>query len=698
MSAGASADREVLRSRLRIDEYRRLLAAEHERLQGFQAAGRTERRIAGLLEPMHVWGWRLLPDRRWPGTRHANVDMVHVGPGGALMIDVKSWAEPRIEGGTLFRGDVDATDDIDKLLRVTDLAEQAVAGLGLVPLEVTPVIVLAGRRRLATRLGRVHVVGEPDLLSWVMRRGQRLTDEQVTLVAGTLATTFPAHEEPGPVVVGIARPEPVIPRVVPPPVESGTLFDPADLELAILEAALAEPIESWMTFLHPDQARLVKRSWNGPARVRGPAGTGKTVVGLHRAAYLAATRPGRILYTSYVRTLPKVLAQLFARLAPTSTHRVEFSGIHAWACALLRERRVPFTLDRARAASMFNRAWARQRRGSPLAALDVSVDYWRDEIDWVIKGRGLTDFDQYADLVRVGRRTPLQPEHRAAVWDLYTEYDGLMRAAGLHDFNDVLLMALAEVLREPPQPAYTAVVVDEVQDLTCVGVRLLHALVGDRPDGLLLIGDGQQAVYPGGFTLVEAGIAVTGRGTVLRTNYRNAAEILDAAAEVVADDAFDDLDGSPVDGHRDVEVARRGGQTIVVEAADVTSHDIALVTRLRQSVDELGVRYGDMAVLAPSNALATRYAVLLASYGIPAVTLDSYDGTTSTAVKVGTFQRAKGLEFAYVFLPQLRHARREQQAGESDSAYREGLELERRQLYVGMTRARDGLWLGYLTG
>ena len=331
-----------------------------------------------------------------------------------------------------------------------------------------------------------------------------------------------------------------------------------------------------------------------------------------------------------------------------------------------------------------------------LGGRGVSPRYWREEIDYVIKGRGLTDFSQYAELSRVGRRTPLQPEQREAVWDLYEEYDGLLRADGVHDFNDVLLLALQHVRADPVQPEYVAVVADEVQDLSCVGVQILHALVGDRPDGLLLIGDGQQAVYPGGFTLAEAGVSVTGRSVVLRTNYRNTAEILDVAAKVVEQDGFDDLEGITEDGHRAVEVHRTGGQTIRVDADTETSHDIALVARLKQTFRELGVALGDMAVLTATRALARRYIRLLTAEDVPAVALEDYEGASVQAVKVGTFKRAKGLEFKQVFIPLVPAQRSAQGEGETDATYRERLELERRELYVGMTRARDCLWLGYV--
>jgi superfamily I DNA/RNA helicase len=153
------------------------------------------------------------------------------------------------------------------------------------------------------------------------------------------------------------------------------------------------------------------------------------------------------------------------------------------------------------------------------------------------------------------------------MWQLYREYEERLRRMGAHDFTDVLIMARDLVREGDLEVGYGPVVVDEVQDLNLVGLQLLHAIAGDGADRLLIVGDGQQAVYPGGFTLAEAGIAVTGRAAVLRANYRNAAEILDVAARVVATDEYDDLEGITAAGVRDVDVRRAGGTTVTVRAA-----------------------------------------------------------------------------------------------------------------------------------
>ena len=125
--AGISQDAEVRRARARVEQYRRLLEREQEIVRRHRAGSAGERRVGALLQAMSAHGWTLLADRRWPGTRSANVDLLHVGPGGVLVVDVKNWREVHVEDGRLRRGQEDAHDDVEKLLRIAELAEQSVA-------------------------------------------------------------------------------------------------------------------------------------------------------------------------------------------------------------------------------------------------------------------------------------------------------------------------------------------------------------------------------------------------------------------------------------------------------------------------------------------------------------------------------------------------------------------------------------------
>jgi superfamily I DNA/RNA helicase len=225
---------------------------------------------------------------------------------------------------------------------------------------------------------------------------------------------------------------------------------------------------------------------------------------------------------------------------------------------------------------------------------------------------------------------------------------------------------------------------------------LLHALVGDRPDGLTLIGDGQQTIYPGGYTLGEVGISLAGRGVVLDVNHRNTAEVLDFAKQMVADDQFVDIEG--VDGAGDTvsAVTRSGPEPSVHRFADRAEHDAALLARVDEVLHLVGTGRGDVGILTATNPQADKVAAVLDAAGVPSVSLKHYAGTSSDMVRVGTIKRAKGLEFKQVLLPHV-PAKLLVDAPDTESvAARERRELDRRELYVGMTRARDGLWVGAL--
>lgn len=664
MSAGGSAEHEAV-----------------ERARSYaQAAGRADTSL-GRLVALETLGWKVLAGRRWAGSKRAAVDFILVGPGGVVVVDVKAWRALEVRDESVFCEDECRDGELTRLRSLTDRVEDSMSELGLTRQAIRPVMVFVGRR-VSEHVQNVDLVGEDDLAVHVTRLGLRLTPEEVEEVAWVVDRDFPPQDPPP----DRATRDGGVPE---------SPFDVDELAAALLAAALAGPLETWMTLLHPDQLKLVSCTWSGPASVRGPVGTGKTVVGLHRAAYLAERSPRRVLFVTPARTLPVVLSALCERMAPHARANITFAGLHQLAFELLEAAGVRLPVDGAQAETAFARAWAARGRGSALTRLDARWTYWKEEVDHVIKGRGLTDFDEYAELDRVGRRTPMRHEHRVAMWELYLEYERLLDEAGARDVNDAIITA-RDLVRSGRVPhEFGPVVVDEVQDLDVVGLQLVHAIAGDGPDGLMVIGDGQQSVYPGGLTLAEAGIDVRGRAAVLRSNYRNAAEVLETASGVVAGDPFDDLEGTPDEEVQEFDTRRTGGITVTVRAPDQPDLDAALVLQIR-AAHEAGVPLGDMAVLGFRPSDVAHFRGVLAREGLSTVDLLEYDGVSVDRLAVGTFKHAKGLEFGYVLLPGLRQGDLDEWSGESAESHRERVERMRRELFVGMTRARDGLWLGYL--
>ncbi|MCF3147173.1 nuclease-related domain-containing DEAD/DEAH box helicase [Streptomyces platensis] len=695
-SAGASAARRAQQARRQERLLREQWQAARARAERWEAASEGERRVAAQLLMLAERGWRLLVDRRWPGTRAANVDMLLIGPGGVFVIDVKNWrAAPEASAGRLRAGGFSRDEHRRKLLAVTKAAESAVASLGMSPVAVRPLLAFAGHR-VDAELGRVRLLGEREIGPALLSERTRLSAESVRALTEHLERVFPEYEAPSTATPDAFTSDTAVPDTASriPDAASDGLFDLDGLRDAALDEARRAPIERWMTFLDPDQLALVRRNWAGPARISGPAGTGKTVIALHRAAYLAQRTNGRVLYVTFANNLPRVQATFLKAMAPAVADRVDFRSLHSWAQDHLRDRGVPVHLHKEKAETAFSFAWKHVGRNSCLTEIDPLHPYWREEIDYVIKGRGITSFEEYAALPRRRRRAGLRRPHRQAVWSLYQAYEAQRTERAVHDFNDVLSLALAEAAGRIGHSAYTAVVVDEVQDLTLVGVRLLHALVGDTPNGLLLVGDGQQAVYPGGFRLSDAGIDIRGdRGQVLRANYRNSKEIVDTALSVVAEDAFEDLDGLRTPGRRDIDLTYHDGEVQRAVLPTPAAHDEALLTALRGLTPQ---ELAGSAVLCPAKRAIEHYQRLLTRAGLRVCSLDRYDGHPVEAVKLGSYRRAKGLEFKRVYLPQHDTP---PPTGTPDGrtpaeTADERAELARSQLYVAMTRARDVLWLG----
>jgi hypothetical protein len=694
--AGESAGVEAHRQRERANALEKAAAEARATADRYDIAHRTEAVTARILAPLGALGHVLLADRRWPGSKRAQVDMVVVGPGGVFIVDTKAWADVTIANGRISRGQEDVTDDIARLADLRYGTEAALAEIGLAPTEVHAVVALAGKKGIKSEVASVDIRGDRDLINHITSHHQRLTPTQVDAVLAKCLEYFPPIDGAMERELDLTIPEAVVPRSPMTPMELDLEFepDPADLLAGDLEA----PIETWMTFLDPAQAKLIRRNFNGPSRIRGAAGTGKTVVGLHRAAYLARSTGGRVLFATYIRTLPAVLRSLLGRLAPDVADRVEFVGIHAFALRVLKERdvSVPKRIAGLEARLAFDHAWNATPASSPLRSERFTKTYWQEEITHVIKGRGLTRFEEYADLARVGRKHPLTVDQRQAVWDLYSEYSEGLRSRGAIDWEDLILLAKDSLLARPLED-FSAVIVDEAQDLSCAMVSMLHSLVGDRPDGLTLIGDGQQTIYPGGYTLAEVGINLAGRGVVLDVNHRNTREILSFAKELVAQDQYVDIEG--VDGSGDAvsDVTRTGPAPTIARFSSAALHDAAVLARVSASLSLVGTGLGDIGVLTRTNAQADRFAALLKAAGLRVVSLKNYDGIPVDAIKVGTIKRAKGLEFKQVLLPSVQASMLEAPSGSVNdlgATERERWELDRRELYVGMTRARDGLWVG----
>lgn len=464
-----------------------------------------------------------------------------------------------------------------------------------------------------------------------------------------------------------------------------------DAELA---AMLEKPLHQWRIFLHPTQRKLVEMAANGPVRVLGGAGTGKTVVLMHRARHLARGLPpeARVLVTTFTRNLALDLKQNLRELCGQEFERLEVVNLHAWARSFLQRQGVRFEVLGS----------DEDRRQRMDAAVDEVGDqglpreFFTSEWDHVVQGQEILARDGYLRARRTGRGTRLDREARARVWEVFARYrEGLQRDGQL-EWQDIVREArLLLEARATPLP-YRAVCADEVQDFTASELRLLRALVPPGPNDLFLVGDGHQRIYGQPVVLSQCGIDVRGRSRRLKLNYRTTDGIARHALAILKDCNVDDLDAGTdsLKGYTSL----RQGQPPVVRHFPTEAEESAFVLDTVKRWLAAGTPAREICIAAhTAKLIKDRYEPLLRGAGIPTTVIakDAEADASPQGVRLATMHRMKGLEFPKVVLASV-------QAGivplqialenAADPAERSARELQERCLfYVASTRARDEL-------
>lgn len=460
-------------------------------------------------------------------------------------------------------------------------------------------------------------------------------------------------------------------------------------EASEIEELRDKPIEAWMRYLHPSQRSLVEATFSGPAKVTGAAGTGKTVVAMHRARELAR-RGKRVLLTSFVTTLCRNLDRSLRVLCSDEERgRIDVKTVDAAAAAIHKEAR---TGARFAKDEDVERAIA---RNASYAAGVGDAGFLLSEWQQVVDAQALQSWDEYREANRRGRGRALGVAERKKAWDCFSRVLSQLEAAGELP-HSVWLRRAEEIVRSGKVgQRWDAVVVDEVQDLSPAALRFLAALAAADLGSFLLVGDGGQRIYRTAASLRTVGIEVRGRSRVLKLNYRNTRQI-QAAADVLLSGGADDLDeGSD---ERKGTLSPLGGPEPVFrgfpDRSSMLDHVVSEVKGLLLG----GLAPKEVGVFARRKDVVTAAAEALKSAGIPSEALDAdTDLANVRGVNVGTMHRAKGLEFKAVFVVGAQEGvipPASVVAKTKDPVDREALLVrERNLLYVALTRARDEAWV-----
>lgn len=288
---------------------------------------------------------------------------------------------------------------------------------------------------------------------------------------------------------------------------------------AELTAALEAPWDDWAIFLHPAQREFVERNFNGPARVIGSAGTGKTVVALHRAVRLAGEDAGHhVLLTTFSPQLAAGLRGKLDRLTgghPEIAERITVDVLVGIARQLAKDRfgKVDLASDEEVASMLLEAAEA---EGS-----DIAKPFLLDEWKLIVDAWDVQDGEIYRDLPRLGRKVRMAASRRDELWRVFARLRRELVARG-KETEAGLMHRLARKMEHSP---FTHVVVDEAQDISVPELHLISAMAGGRPNGLFFAGDIGQRIFRSPFPWKAAGVDIQGRSRSLKVNYRTSHQI-----------------------------------------------------------------------------------------------------------------------------------------------------------------------------
>ena len=457
-----------------------------------------------------------------------------------------------------------------------------------------------------------------------------------------------------------------------------------------LERALNYPWDKWTIFLHPAQRTLVERDYSGPTRVAGSAGTGKTIVALHRAVFLVRANPdARVLLTTFSDTLANALRTKLRRLISNEPRLGERLEVHSMTA--IGRRLYEVNLGHPQIAS---RETVRELLSEASGAAEVhrfSPQFLLTEWEQVVDAWQLESWESYRDVVRLGRKTRLQEAQRVVLWSIFERVRSALKTRGLVTYSDIF-SRVASKLRGNVHPPFEFTIVDEAQDVSVPQLRLLAVLGAGRPNSLFFAGDLGQRIFQQPFSWKAIGVDVRGRSSTLRINYRTSHQIRAQADRLLGPDVSD-VDGNKED--RKGTISTFNGSQPNVMVLDTPKEELKAVSQWLAERTKEGIVPHEIGVFVRSAAELDRARAAVADAKLPYKVLDDNVETTSGRASISTMHLAKGLEFRTVVVmacdDEVIPSQERIETVADDADLEEVYNTERHLLYVACTRARDHL-------
>jgi len=458
---------------------------------------------------------------------------------------------------------------------------------------------------------------------------------------------------------------------------------------------LNAPLERWRVFLHPTQRKLVKGHYNGPIRVLGGAGTGKTVVAMHRAKFLAQQSHllgnQKILFTTFTKNLAIDIYENLKKICDSSTlAKIEIKNLDQWVYEFLSingyENKIIY-------GNQKQKLWDEALLVKPIELNAFSEIFFKEEWERVIQPQSINSLNDYIKASRVGRGTRLNRKQRKAIWEVFEEYRTLLSSKNYKEPSDAMRDARVLIGQGRLKEKYTSIIIDEAQDFNAQAFMLLRTMVDEARDDMFIVGDAHQRIYGQKIVLGQCGIQIVGRGKKLKLNYRTTDEVRKWAVAILEGEKIDDLDDG-IDSNREYKSLYHGPKP-EVKLFETFEQEIVFIEQYVNALKKED-KESRICIVARTQKRVDNYYQHFNKHSIGALKIsrDSKDNLAHTGVRVATMHRVKGLDFDHVIIASMNQG--EIPLSINDISDEEQIETERIRkekalVFVSATRAKKTL-------
>jgi len=457
---------------------------------------------------------------------------------------------------------------------------------------------------------------------------------------------------------------------------------------------LNAPLEKWRVFLHPTQRKLVEKKYNGPVRVLGGAGTGKTVVAMHRAKHLASQISlfdnKKILFTTYTKNLAIDIHENLKKICDEETlSKIEVKNLDQWVYEYLTKHGYKNEIVYSKKT---DELWESALISKP-QELELEDSFFKEEWERVIQSNSVNTLNDYIKVSRTGRGTRLNRSQRKLIWEVFEEYKLLLSNKNYKEPSDAMRDVRVLLKQSSHDGLYTHVVLDEAQDFNAEAFRLIRDMVPESKNDIFIAGDAHQRIYGHKVILGQCGIKIIGRSKKLKLNYRTTDEIRKWAVGLLEGEDIDDMDDG-VDSNSDYKSLYHGPEPIV-KNFDSYEEEIGYIDEYIKSLKQED-KNSRICIVARTQKIIDAYSEYFTGENISTVKIsrNTKDNISNNGIRLATMHRVKGLDFDHVIIASMNDGIVPLEVSEkSDELQIENEKLlkEKSLIFVAATRAKRSL-------